>query len=91
MKNNNSEADRVKAKFEKQIVNLRDEKAKIQQSLSEARIRNEQIDELKKTIEVDQKEKNELSRQVFLNTFSSIIFKLSFSSQKEMAIQKSFL
>ena len=46
-------------------MSLRDEKAKIQQSLSEARIRNEQIEELKKTIEIDQKEKNELGRQVF--------------------------
>ena len=45
-------------------MSLRDEKAKIQQSLSEARIRNEQIEELKKTIEIDQKEKNELGRQV---------------------------
>jgi len=65
MKNNNSEAERVKTKFEKQLTSLRDEKAKIQQSLSEARIRNEQIEELKKTIEIDQKEKNELGRQVF--------------------------
>lgn len=65
MKNNNSEAERMKAKFEKQLMSLRDEKAKIQQSLSEARIRNEQIEELKKTIEIDQKEKNELGRQVF--------------------------
>jgi predicted RNase H-like nuclease (RuvC/YqgF family) len=64
MKNNNSEAERMKAKFEKQLMSLRDEKAKIQQSLSEARIRNEQIEELKKTIEIDQKEKNELGRQV---------------------------
>ena len=65
MKNNSSEAERMKAKFEKQLMSLRDEKAKIQQSLSEARIRNEQIEELKKTIEIDQKEKNELGRQVF--------------------------
>ena len=64
IKNNNSEAERMKAKFEKQLMSLRDEKAKIQQSLSEARIRNEQIEELKKTIEIDQKEKNELGRQV---------------------------
>lgn len=64
MKNNNSEAERMKAKFEKQLMSLRDEKAKIQQSLSEARIRNEQIEELKKTIEIDQKEKNELGRQL---------------------------
>merc|ERR1712127_688017 len=34
MKNNNSEAERMKAKFEKQLMSLRDEKAKIQQSLS---------------------------------------------------------
>lgn len=54
----------IQLRLESQVNSLRDEKMKINGDLSEARIRNEQLEELKRVIENEQREKNEMQRQV---------------------------
>ena len=62
----------IQLRLETQVNSLRDEKMKINGDLSEARIRNEQLEELKRVIENEQREKNEMQRQVKSVFFSEI-------------------
>ena len=62
----------IQLRLESQVNSLRDEKMKINGDLSEARIRNEQLEELKRVIENEQREKNEMQRQVKSVLFSEI-------------------
>ena len=62
----------IQLRLESQVNSLRDEKMKINGDLSEARIRNEQLEELKRVIENEQREKNEMQRQVKSVFFSKI-------------------
>jgi len=58
------EWERTKMRLENQATATRDEKVRLHADLKEAQIKNEQITELKRSIEADQKEKTELVRQM---------------------------
>ena len=49
-------------RLENQMTSSRDEKLRLHADLKEAQIKNEQILELKRNIEADQKEKTELGK-----------------------------
>ena len=63
-KSEKSEWERLKVRIENQLNTFRDERVKLNADLSEARIRNEQVEELKRVIESEQRDKNDLNRQV---------------------------
>ena len=56
------EWERTKMRLENQVTAIRDEKVRLHADLKEAQIKNEQILELKRSIETDQKEKTELGK-----------------------------
>lgn len=56
------EWERTKMRLENQATATRDEKVRLHADLKEAQIKNEQITELKRSIEADQKEKTELGK-----------------------------
>lgn len=58
------EWERTKMRLENQATATRDEKVRLHADLKEAQIKNEQITELKRSIEADQKDKTELVRQM---------------------------
>ena len=56
------EWERTKMRLENQMTATRDEKVRLHADLKESQIKNEQITELKRSIEADQKEKTELGK-----------------------------